>query len=700
MAVTIGFGTSESARRLICREYAIFAFARLALLCFLLTTLSASAETSPVQVSAESQSIDLSSATWLLEDQNGRLKLADVQSPAIASRFKPGSPGIGFTASAYWLRFTLSNEALTPATWWLDSGDRFMQEMDVFSPDAHGLYQHQSASSTRPFADRPVRTTKFVFPILLQVGKPVEIFMRVRSTGYMPIALSPELWQPDAHQIAASTLNSKWMFYLGMAAALALFNLLLFFFIRDRNYLFYVMAQVAMVWWLSISRFGSGLAYEYIWPDSPIFNQISLVLSSIVALYCVYLFQSRLLDLPRIRPKLDRLWERTILVQFLASAPTMLGPVLPSVMSVQLVQDAFRLMYLVAAFAFTWNWYAVNTLFRSGNRAAKALTIAWSPAFLIMLYVMPLSYLSIRINWAIPPMMLGSGLEMILMSLALADRVNEAKEGKAKAQAELVEGLRQSERELESKIEQRTAEVKVQAAQLAEWNHTLEQRVQEQVNQIDRLDHLKRFFSPQLAEAIAAKGKEALRTHRREISVVFIDLRGFSAFTDRAEPEEVIDMLHGFHGLMGRIVMEYSGTLERFAGDSIMIFFNDPVLIANHAEKAVRMALAMQETFRQLSAEWRQRGYKLGLGCGIALGYATLGEIGFEGRWDYAAIGSVTNLAARLCAEAGAGEVFVDRKVMSEVEALVHATSVGPLLLKGFAQPVPAFLLTGLNSTT
>src|ERR1035438_1227815 len=159
-------------------------------------------------------------------------------------------------------------------------------------------------------------------------------------------------------------------------------------------------------------------------------------------------------------------------------------------------------------------------------------------------------------------------------------------------------------------------------------------------------------------------------------------------------------MLHAFHGMMGRIVMEHSGTLERFSGDSIMIFFNDPVPIANHAEKAVHMALAMQQAFSQLSAEWRHRGYELGLGCGIALGYATLGEIGFEGRWDYAAIGGVTNLAARLCAEARGGQVLVDQKVMGKVKALVHATPVGPLVLKGIAQPVPAFSLTGLNSGT
>jgi len=240
-------------------------------------------------------------------------------------------------------------------------------------------------------------------------------------------------------------------------------------------------------------------------------------------------------------------------------------------------------------------------------------------------------------------------------------------------------------------------EVKAQAAQIAEWNAKLEERVREQVGQIDRLQRLKRFFSPQLAEAIVAGGEEMLKTHRREISVVFIDLRGFTTFTDRAEPEEVIELLHAFHASMGRIVLEHNGTLERFAGDSVMVFFNDPVPLERPAEQAVRMALAMQQAFPPLADEWKKRGFELGLGCGIAQGYATLGQIGFEGRWDYAAIGNVTNLAARLCAEATGGQVLVDRKIMAKVEPLVQATPVGPLTLKGFAQPVPAFAVTRLE---
>ena len=241
-------------------------------------------------------------------------------------------------------------------------------------------------------------------------------------------------------------------------------------------------------------------------------------------------------------------------------------------------------------------------------------------------------------------------------------------------------------------------EVVAKTAQLAEWNEKLEGRVQEQVAQLERFGRLKGFFSPALAEAIVnGGGEELLKTHRREISVVFIDLRGFTAFTDRAEPEEVMELLRAYHADMGRIVLAHGGTLERFAGDAIMVFFNDPVPMEKPAENAVRMALAMRDAFPPLAATWKKRGYDLGLGCGIAQGYATLGAIGFEGRWDYAAIGNVTNLAARLCSEAGGGKVLVDRKIMAMVEGLVEAEEVGPLNLKGIAQPVPAFSVVGFK---
>jgi len=240
--------------------------------------------------------------------------------------------------------------------------------------------------------------------------------------------------------------------------------------------------------------------------------------------------------------------------------------------------------------------------------------------------------------------------------------------------------------------------VTAQADEIARWNATLERRVAEQVGQLEQMSRLKRFFSPPLADAILAGGAaDPLRPHRREISVVFLDLRGFTAFAEISEPEEVSEVLGAYHTEVGRIIQTHEGTLERFTGDGMMIFFNDPVPVQNPEERAVRMAEAMRARVRGLAAEWRRRGYDLDLSMGIAKGYATIGAIGFEGRQDYAAIGSVTNLAFRLCTEAAGDQILISLGIHAAVADLVNVKEVGPLQLKGFRRPVPAYEIVDLK---
>jgi adenylate cyclase len=240
--------------------------------------------------------------------------------------------------------------------------------------------------------------------------------------------------------------------------------------------------------------------------------------------------------------------------------------------------------------------------------------------------------------------------------------------------------------------------VTAQADEIARWNVTLERRVADQVGQIEQMSRLKRFFSPPLADAILAGGAaDPLRPHRREISVVFLDLRGFTAFAEMSEPEEVSEVLAAYHDEVGRIIQAHEGTLERFTGDGMMIFFNDPVPVPNAEERAVRMAEAMRARVRVLAGEWRRRGYDLDLAMGIAKGYATIGAIGFEGRQDYAAIGSVTNLAFRLCTEAAGDQILISQRIHAAVADLVNAKEIGPLQLKGFHRPVPAYEIVDLK---
>ena len=235
-------------------------------------------------------------------------------------------------------------------------------------------------------------------------------------------------------------------------------------------------------------------------------------------------------------------------------------------------------------------------------------------------------------------------------------------------------------------------ELRQRTEEVAELNRGLEARVAEQVDELGRVGRLKRFLAPQLAELIVSQGDEKiLESHRREIVVVFCDLRGYTAFTETAEPEEVLDFLREYHGALGPLVAEYEGTLDQFSGDGIMVFFNDPVPISDPAERAVAMAMAMREAAGTLTAAWRRRGRDLGFGVGIAQGYATLGQIGFSERSGYTAIGTVCNVAARLCGEAKDGQILLSQRVAAGLGGDIALEEIGALTLKGLTQPVITF---------
>ena len=237
------------------------------------------------------------------------------------------------------------------------------------------------------------------------------------------------------------------------------------------------------------------------------------------------------------------------------------------------------------------------------------------------------------------------------------------------------------------------------AAEVREWNASLERRVAEQISELERVGRLRRFFSPQLADLIVNGGADdPLKSHRSEITVVFLDLRGFTAFAEVAEPEEVMGVLREYHQVTGKLILEYEGTLEHFTGDGITILFNDPVPIPNPSERAVRMALAIRENVGRMAKDWVKRGYELSLGIGIAQGFATIGAIGFEGRWDYSAIGTVTNLAARLCGEAPGDQILISQRVYAGVEPLLEVGPHEVMTLKGFRRPVIAYRVHGLKA--
>jgi adenylate cyclase len=237
------------------------------------------------------------------------------------------------------------------------------------------------------------------------------------------------------------------------------------------------------------------------------------------------------------------------------------------------------------------------------------------------------------------------------------------------------------------------ARLEEQAAELAAYNRSLEERVAAQVAEIERIGRLRRFLPPQLAELVSttAETDAVLHSHRREITVVCCDLRGFTAFTEVSEPEDVMNLLHEYHQAVGELIFKYEGTLERFAGDGVMVIFNDPLPCPDHAERGVRLAIEMRAAVARLGEQWKKRGNKIGFGVAVALGYATLGQIGFDRRLEYTAIGGVVTLAHRLCAAAEPGQALISQRVFAAVEPLCEATAIGELSLKGFTRPVPAY---------
>jgi adenylate cyclase len=243
-----------------------------------------------------------------------------------------------------------------------------------------------------------------------------------------------------------------------------------------------------------------------------------------------------------------------------------------------------------------------------------------------------------------------------------------------------------------NELRERTHELEARSQEIAKLNLQLEARVADQVGEIERMGRLRRFLPPQVADLIVASGTEKqLESHRREITALFCDLRGFTGFSESSDPEDVMTLLRQYHAAIGEIIIKYSGTLERYAGDGVMVVFNDPVPVDNPALQAVRMALDMRAALGTLIEKWRRLGHELGFGIGIAHGYATLGTIGFEGRFDYAAIGTVSNVASRLCDEAKPGQILISPRVLMAVEDAVTVAPVGDFALKGISRPLAAY---------
>lgn len=595
-------------------------------------TAAASAEV--VVLAPAQERISLAGHIEELRDESGQWTLDEVRAPAQSAQFVPtttDTPSHGFTSAAYWYRLRLQDSAGRAgeaSDWVLELNYGTLDYIDLYVSQQNRTTLIQTGDRRPPSPDLlPHRS--FALPLKIQSGETVELYLRVLQGGSHVVPLA--LWSSRGFH-TRTVKDNLWNGAFGGAVALmVLYNLIIFWVIRDRAYLYYVMyvaSTGALMLVLSgyARLFGNGLFDAAPW----LINEAAPMVMYLVPLFGTLFFRQFLQTAQHV----SRVHRLTHALVALLVGLLLLQPLLPYAVGVRL---SSALSAVCAMLGLAVGAY----LALRGLRAARLYLLAWSALLIAILVVVLRNYGVLPSHfdsWFI--MQFGVCLEATILSLALADRINA------------------------------------------------ERRERE------RMERLKHYFSPQVAETILAEGGAALLApRRRDVTVTFIDIRGFTAFAAQSDPEAVMAVLREFHEAVVAEAERHQGTLDHFAGDGVMAYFNAPIEVKEHELRAVRMAFDLRKRFETLSHNWRQRGYDLGVGMGMANGYATVGAVGARGRLDYSCSGSVVNLAARLCAKARHGQILVPQELVSRVAAAVVAEPLGEQELKGIPKPVPVYNL-------
>jgi class 3 adenylate cyclase len=625
----------------------------------LLTAMYVNAQAIVIPNNPTADSVNLSASTWLLEDQVGTLTLEQVRSDTNAGRFRLGSSRIGFSASAYWVRFTIESRSPHTSTWWLDSGDRTLQEVDIFVPDEAGYYRRQSASSIRPFADRPLPTPDFVFPIELHPHRSTEIYMRIRSTGFAPVFVTLWAWNPDAYQLKVGREKTQWLIYVGMAAALALFNLLLYFSIRDRSYLFYVMSLLSIVWAASSATGGYGAAYEFFWPNSPTFERTAWILSITPALYFVSLFIFEFTQMPSSMPRLSA----TIRICVLLTVFFHVGPVLATAFHLEVpawvLQTLAKASNLSLVPFLLFLTYGVLRLVKSGNRQAKFVLIAWLP-LMITTILNSIAFADGQSKFP-PALMWASAFELIVISLALADRFNQEKSARAEAQVALVEGLLASERELEKKVVERTQALQFEQARTK--------------------DLLNNILPVELAEELVATGTARPARHEA-VTILFTDFRGFTQAVSTMPADRMVSELNEIFAAFDDITDGCGVEKIKTIGDAYMAAAGLPKPCADHAQRCVRAGLRMVAYLKDRN---QNAAFKWDIRIGVHSGPVVAGVVG-KRKYAFDIWGDTVNVASRMESSGEIGRVNVSAYTYDLIRSEFDCEYRGKVDAKGKGQ--------------
>jgi class 3 adenylate cyclase len=583
-------------------------------------------------VSAATSELALPTLTEVLEDQDGRLTLADVRSPGVEKFFRVADPKDGRPGAAQWLRWTLRNTSDKPLLLWLDTGSRTLQHVDLYWPGAAGTYQHRSTGSVHPFSQRPLPTTTFVFPVDLPAQQDAVMYLRVRSTGYMGVVLSPRLWQPDAYRAHAEREKLLWVLFIGLGIAFAATHLLLYTLTRDVNSILYASSVVVWVFGLCTGAGGYGAAYAYLWPDSPVWNQATWVLSTAFTSNVLCYFLIHLLELDKSQPRLIR-------VVYLMMAVVALNVGVQTVVTLGQWSGQERwLQWLFTAGGVPWALIFGGTLLgiarsaKAGSRTAKIVLLGFFPTLLAGVLT---GYTHVFLGKVYFEFFMAAVVfEWLAMSAAVADRFNQFRRERMQAQKALVVSLKQSEADLERKVAERTNDLELERSRTVSLLHNI--------------------LPADIAAELSATGSAHSARHEA-VSVLFTDFSGFTQAASTMPADRMVAELNEVFAAFDDICDEEGVEKIKTIGDAYMAAAGLPRPCADHAQRCVRVGLRMLSFVERRNAS---SSFKWRLRVGVHSGPVVAGIVG-KRKYAFDIWGDTVNIASRMESAGEPGRVNV-----------------------------------------
>ena len=616
---------------------------------------------------ADAERADIRTVVQVLEDPTGQLTLDDVRSPAYAGRFAAGQPSGGADLPVHWVRFTVRHASTQPMSWWFSTGTQFPKTLDLYTPDAQGIYRHQHASADLPFASRPLPFKHFVFPVELQPRQPTTVYLRLQ--GYSQFAvIQPVFWEPATLTAAAQHDRAQWLLYVGMAASIILYNLLLFTALRDSNYLFYAAASTGIVWAVSSALGGFGFAFEMLWPDSPRFERTGWALSMSVSHLLVVTFFAQVLEMRHRMADLHK-WLLRACALFtlgvLATLAIYVGGDHPGARRIVLAAASVAGIAMSVIVLF-----ALVRAAKARSRTVVFIVIAWLPLIIAstpftigMLTQTPSD--NRLLIWA-------SIFEMLMMSLLLADKFNQEKRAKSIAQTALVDHLKKSEQELESKVAQRTDELSREQTRTKELLHNI--------------------LPVDIAQEISSTGSARPARHEAA-TILFTDFSGFTVAVATMPADRMVAELNEIFAAFDDITDACGVEKIKTIGDAYMAVAGLPKPCADHAQRCVRAGRLMLAYLEERNIN---AAFKWQLRIGIHSGPVVAGVVG-KRKYAFDIWGDAVNIASRMESSGEVGRVNVSAYTYDLIRGEFQCEYRGKVGAKGKGEVDMYFVAGGVT---